>query len=254
MNKIMFIFMALIVSTSFVHSGGKQEYPGADTYSFNIRDFTGINGSSSFDIEVKMSDKYSVEIIADKSLKSKLIVEKRGDELYLGMKPFSPFNIKSPRALITMPVLETVQLSGASSMVAAGFKSSREFRCHLSGASSLDIDITCGDIYMELSGASDATFVLEAAMVTLELSGSSDIELYGYGSDLFADFAGASSADLNNFSVKNASLELSGSSDIHIKMNGKLNIDASGASNMYYTGNVIMGDIELSGASSIQEE
>ncbi len=248
----MAIFFILILN-GMLYANGQQGI-GDNTYEYNLDGFSGIEGTDSFDIEVKPSNKFSVLIIADKSVRDKLIVEKRGDHLYLGMKPFTFFNIKSPRAIITMPVLESVLLSGASSMVAAGFNSEKDFVCDISGASSIDIDIAAEDCSLRFSGASDATIVLAAKNIFMDISGSSDIEIYGFGLDLRADLSGASSAELSDFFIKNADVEISGSSDININMDGKLNIDASGASNMYYTGNVIMGDIDLSGASSIKEE
>jgi len=254
MTKLKMAVLILLSMSAFLYGSGQQEYLGENSYEYNLSGFKGIDGSSSFDIEVKRDDHFSVLIIADKSLKNKLIVETRGNNLYLGMKPFSFGNIKSPRAIITMPELESVQLSGASSMVAAGFESEKKFSCDLSGSSSLDIDIVAGDSFLELSGASDATLVLESKKVRIDLAGSCDVEFYGFGSDLIAELSGASSADLKDFEIKNADIELSGSSNIHVNMDGTLNIDASGASNMYYTGNVIMGKIDLSGASSIEEE
>jgi Putative auto-transporter adhesin, head GIN domain len=254
MTKIKTVVLILLSVSALLYGGGQQEYLGDNTYEYNLSGFSGIDGSSSFDIEIKRADKFSIMIVADKSLKDKLIVEIRGDILYLGMKPFSGFNFKSPKAIITMPDLKSVQLSGASSIIAADFRSNNDFFCDLSGSSSLEIDITARNCTFELSGSSDAVAVIESELVSVNLSGSSDIELFGFGSDLKADLGGASSADLGEFSIKNADIEISGSSDIHVNMDGTLNIDASGASNMYYTGNVIMGDIELSGSSSIEKE
>jgi len=254
MTKSRIIVAALLCLTTIMYAGGKQELVGHNTYEYNIEGFTGIHGSAAFEIEVQQSDKFSVRIIAEKSQIDKLIIEKRGNNLFLGMKPFSGFIRKSPRAIITMPELRKVDLSGSSGMLAAGFSSNRDFNCDLSGASSLDIDIIAGDIIFDLSGSSDVTAVLEGSKIEIELSGSSDIKLTGKGSALSADAGGASSGDLEDFRVSSADIELSGSSDFHVNLNGTLSIDASGASTLYYTGNVTLGNIELSGASSIKEE
>lgn len=254
MTKLKTAVLLLFTVTAMLYSGGQQDSDGNNIYEYDMEDFSGIVGSSSFDIEVKQSDKFSVKIIADRSYEDKLIVDKRGGDLHLGLKPFSSFNLKSPRAIITMPVLESVELSGASSLLAAGFDSNRDFNCELSGASSLTIDIICEDSTFELSGASDVTGVIETDHLDIELYGSSDMELYGTGEALTAELQGASSGDLINFLIEAADIELNGSSSLHINLDGNLNIDASGASNLYYTGNIIMGDIDLSGASSVKEE
>ena len=256
MNNCQLTILFFLIFSTFLYGSGQQEYKGDNTYEYGLEDFNGIDGSSSFEIEVKRADRFSVLIVANRSLKDKLVVEKRGDSLYLGIKPFISlgFIIQSPKAIITMPELSSVQLSGASSMVAAGFKSDKNFTCDLSGSSSLNIDMTGRNFTFDLSGSSDVTAVIESDRLSIELSGSCDLEMYGYGNELTADLGGASSADLKDFSVKKADVELSGSSNLHINLDGILNIDASGASNLYYTGNVTLGDIELTGSSLIKEE
>lgn len=251
-NKI--VIFVMIILTAALSANGQQDSMGVETYEYQLDNFNGINGSASFDIEVKKADKFSVLIIADKSLKDELIVKKKGNSLYLGLKPFSFLKVKSPKAIITMPELLSVDLSGASSIIAAGFNSANNFSCDLSGSSSMEIDIIAGNVFIESSGASDIYAVLESESVDIDLSGSSDLEIIGMSLDLTADLTGGASADLRDFEIKNADIEISGNSDIHINMDGILNIDASGSSNMYYTGNVTMGDIDLSGSSTIKEE
>jgi hypothetical protein len=153
-----------------------------------------------------------------------------------------------------MPQLHAVELSGASEMVAAGFKSNRGFTCDLSGSSSLEIDIIGEALNFNLSGSSEVTAVVEGSDTTIKLSGSSDIKLIGKTKSLKIDANGASKGIFKDMLTGNVTAELSGSSDIYVNMNGTLNIHASGASILYYTGNVTLGEIELSGASSVKEE
>lgn len=247
------IILSLFLLTSLC-AGGQTESTDQDRFVYDFQDFTGIEGSAAYKIEVKRADSFSVVIIADKSLNKKLKIEKRGDRLLLGMKPFSGFLRKSPIAIITMPELDQIDLSGACELVAAGFGSDNDFSCKLAGASTADIDIIAKDCLFDLSGASDLTAVLESDLVTIELSGSSDIALFGFSKSLTVDSSGASSGELQGFRTGDVTINLSGSSDFHINMNGTLNLDASGASTMYYTGNIALGDIELSGASTLKEE
>lgn len=253
LNKSGFILLFLILPI-FLSAWGSQDYAEGDGQEYNIQGFTGIDASSSFKVEVRQSDRFSVVVYADASTRKKLLIEKKGDTLHLGFKPLSWGVKKSPRAVITLPVLESVDLSGASSMIASEFRSNRDFNCDLSGSSSLEIVIAAGDVQIDLSGASDLNAVLETDDLDIALSGSSDVDLTGFGKDLSADLSGASSADLKDFLVTKADIELSGSSDMHVYLDGPLSIDASGASNLFYTGNVELGRIELSGASSIEEK
>lgn len=252
-KNISFLFLLLMPLMLF--AGGTQEYGSENRFEYDIDNFSGIDGSASFEIEVKQGDRFSVVVYADSAVKSKLLVEKRGRSLYLGMKPFSGliWN-KSPKAVITMPSLDSVQLSGASSMIAAGFRDEKRFTADVSGASSLEIDVIASMASFELSGASDITAVLESEKINIDMSGSSDIELVGFGESLSADLGGASSGNLKDFHVTRASVELSGSSELHLNLDGELDLDASGASNLYYTGDIELGNIDLSGSSEMEPE
>ncbi len=255
MNKIKFYVLILLSFSISIYPFGQREDKGNDTYKYNLDGFTGIHGTAAYDIEIKKADEFSVLIIADQSIEDKLVVEIRGDSLFLGVKTsFFDFNTKSPKAIITMPDLNEVVLSGASDLLFSGFDTKEDFHCKLSGSSSVNMDIKTNDIFFKLSGSSDIYGVLEADSVSIELSGSSDIELYGKAGNLDVSAQGSSSGKLNGFTIKDADIKLSGSSDLHLNMNGVLNINASGSSDLYYTGNVTLGDIDLSGSSTIKEE
>ena len=76
----------------------------------------------------------------------------------------------------------------------------------------------------------------------------------GSGQDLISEVSGASDLKLDNFTVGNVDIEVSGASDAVVNMDGTLNATVSGASSLYYIGSPVMGDIDISGASSVQQK
>ena len=60
--------------------------------------------------------------------------------------------------------------------------------------------------------------------------------------------------DLEGLPIKNADIELSGASNGTVNLDGTLNADLSGASHLYYAGEPTLGDIDISGASSISRK
>lgn len=251
MIRILYLLIILFLPFS-LPAGGNKDSGEEGRYEYSLERFSGIDGSSSFHIEVRRGSGYSVVIYADPALKEKLVVDKRGSVLHLGVKPRFFSNERVPRAVITMPDLESVELSGAATMIAAGFRDGREFKCDLSGAGSLVMDISAIDMRLELDGASVLSGVVETDSLELDISGGSEIELTGRGGRFKADLSGASTGRLKDYECTAARVELSGSSDLYLCVNGTLNLDASGASNMYYNGNVAPGDIRMSGASSFK--
>jgi len=250
-DKFFILIMALIITRALFSIGG-QESMNNETHNFNLQGFTGITAIGSFEIETIQSDQFSVNIIAGTSLMKKYIVEKHGENLYLGIKPFSGFNLskKSPKVIISMPDLQHIELSGTSSMNVKGFNSQSDIRIEQAGNTSLDLEISARNVRFTLSGNSTASGALSSADLTINLSGSSTIKLIGSGKNLDADIAGSSKGFLKDMPVNDAQLKLSGSSEFQVNMDGTLDICASGSAKLYYTGNINMGNHKLSGASS----
>ena len=68
------------------------------------------------------------------------------------------------------------------------------------------------------------------------------------------DASGASSVDLGGFPVNDANVEASGASNVTVNARGKLDVNASGASHVYYLGSPTLGKVDTSGASSIKRK
>lgn len=109
-----------------------------------------------------------------------------------------------------------------------------------------------GDFFAELSGASKITGRLISSNTEIELSGASRVSLAGSGGNLNIHGSGASNIDMLYFTVNNAYIDFSGASRATLYVNGKLEADLSGASLLEYTGTTTLGEIDLSGASSIK--
>jgi hypothetical protein len=69
---------------------------------------------------------------------------------------------------------------------------------------------------------------------------------------VIVDAAGASRVDLEDFSAGDANVDASGASQVTVNASGTPDADASGASKIIYVGSPIMGNIETSGASTIE--
>lgn len=201
-----------------------------------ITDFDRVQASHAFDVEIRQGESYSVIVRVDDNIVEHLRVRRRGNTLEIGLIPNRNYNIREAtmEAEVTMPELVGLELSGASSATITGFESAKKLDVDASGASHLHGDIEAGRVYIEASGASV-------------------VRLNGSGTDATVDASGASQVDLEDFPVEDASVEASGASGVTVNASGTLDVDASGASMVYYVGNPTMGRIDTSGASSIRE-
>ena len=133
-----------------------------------------------------------------------------------------------------MPDLTGLDLRGASQVTLTGFKSTNALNLDLSAASHLRGDIEAGDVRLDVSDASQVTLRGSAGDVTMD------------------DVSGASTVDLADFPVVNANVTARDTSVITVNASGTLDVDASGASEVYYIGNPTLGEIETSDESSVE--
>jgi hypothetical protein len=77
--------------------------------------------------------------------------------------------------------------------------------------------------------------------------------MIGGGSKIIASCSGGSRLGFGNFKVDDAEINLSGGSQGTVRVDGNLDADLSGGSQLHYIGNPILGNINTSGGSSISK-
>ncbi len=175
--------------------------------------FTAVEVSSGFQFTVKQANSYSVNVTIDDNLVNYVQISKSGNTLSVGLAPGYGYQSAPPKVEIAMPDITQLSLSGGSSGSVNGFILSHDFTALVSGGSSVS-----------MSGRAQA--------LSIEGSGGSQLNLLG-------------------FTVTNAQVNLSGGSRATISLNGVLNANLSGGSQLYYTGNPTMGNINTSGGSIV---
>ena len=207
------------------------------TEEMEYSDFTAVDVSSAFHAVVIQDSSYKVVISADEKIFNKINVTKTGNTLSIRTEP-NTITASAPTAVIRMPNLNKLFLSGASIVKISFFNSSDALSIKLSEASILKMeDINVGDVDIELSGAS--TLTAEA------------LHSVSSGNNLVSIVEGASNLDLTDFPVHNSELIVSGASQATVNMNGTLDATVSGASTVYYIGEPTMGNIDISDTSTI---
>jgi hypothetical protein len=225
------------------------------TFDMDYDDFTRIEVGYAFDVDITKADSYLVRITIDDNLYEYLNIRKSGDTLHIGLKPNYIYTNITRQAVITLPNLSRLALSGASEAIVSGFSSSHSMDFELSGASQMELsDMKAGDTSLELSGASAVTGSIEIDDGNFDLSGASSIELEGSANDVSIEASGASHVRLPDFSVVDADINLSGASDATMNASGRLDIDLSGGSELNYIGNPKLGSINISGGSTIKQK
>ena len=157
-------------------------------------------------------------------------------------------------AAITMPALDHLKLTGASTAALGAFDSSAGLEFELRGASQVDCsDMASDSVVFDLEGASKAECRdLVTGETAVDLKGASSLTLTGTGSNADVSGKGASSADLGGFAVSNAVVKLEGASSATISTDGVLDVDLAGSSDVRYLGEPTLGDVKMRGDSTLE--
>jgi hypothetical protein len=256
MKTFLAILIIGMIAVSLVSCSNDAKEVTMATKDFDLKSFTKIDVGGAFEVEITRGDAFKVSVSADDF--PHIRVEKSDDTLIIrrqGIEWFAPFHSR-PTATVTLPFLTDLNISGASQVKFQNFQSDADLKLTLSGASHVEaVSISAGGLELKVTGASSLTGDIKATKdAKLEASGASRIELTGTAANTVIKVNGASKAELSQFPAQNADLEISGASNASINLNGRLDADISGASNLLWSGNPVMGDIQTSGASSLRRK
>lgn len=209
--------------------------PNVTTESKNISNYDGIDVSHAFNVYVNFSSTVeSIEIEANENLHNYIVVERRGDNLIIEIK--DRINIRRGDATLNV-------------YITTGYLS--EFRAL--GASDIILydDLLTDDLYVDLSGSSSFTGYIKTEQITADLSGASELDIAGSADYMRLTASGSSTLKNYDFRVNWFDADLSGACDSYLTVTDRLDIDASGASSVYFKGNGVINSKDLSGASDI---
>jgi len=243
----------------------------------NFSGYTRIRIKTTIDAEVVKSDPFSIYV--ETGPLSPVKIRQKGDTLFIS-RPWRWFvfgfffQLSRANVKIGMPDLQELRVSGNSSAGVAGFDSSNGFKLMLSETSSFGGDLKAGDARLDISGGSQAEFTGTSRNLFLKVKGSSSfaaninvdvnaeievstnsaIALVGSANDVLADISNVSNADMEGFSTHDINIKLDRLSHGTITLDGKLDAEVTGASDLRWIGNPVMGNINVTGGSLLRQE
>jgi hypothetical protein len=220
---------------------------------FDFKDFTSVEISSTFIYEISYSETYSVSVSAHENILNYLDLSQSGKTLFVRLQS-GRFTNSDTKAKITLPQLDRVTVSGASRGFVQGFKSANNLELWVSGASQMDTKLEAGVARLEISGASRTSGTLNVQEARISISGASRAEINGSASRGDISISGASHFNSENFRMQNAVVSVSGASHARVYTSGNLSVDVTGASSIDYYGNPELQSVDVSGASRITKK
>lgn len=178
----------------------------------------------------------SVQIAAD--LHDKVIFRIDEGTLVISLKPGHYRNMGEAVVLLPHnPLLDEIELSGASHFASSLPLEAAEVSLSLSGASTFEGVINASrELDIELGGASHLTAEIQqpAGSTDIELSGASTATLSGATGVLDMDVSGASNLNAVNLDAANVKGDVSGASTADVLCCQSISVEVSGVSHLTY--------------------
>ena len=210
--------------------------PSADAQQRQSRPLSGFDAievGGGIDLFVRKGDSFVVEVQASDDDATKIVTEVVGKTLQIKRKSSGFFHWGNAGSVyVTLPALVSLDASGGSDVKTEGTFASDTLRLVASGGSDLTIDVAAGTLHVDASGGSDLRVSGTARSAHVESSG---------GSDLNASALTADEADVDS----------SGGSDLAIGVRQKISGEASGGSDVTYTGTPGSVNVDTSGGAEL---
>lgn len=183
---------------------------------FETKNFSKIEVGGAFVVTVRQGDKFSIVANSDSQDNiDDLDIDVKGNTLEIEYRDKFSFSRRNEttRINITMPTLEGLDLSGASTIKVIGFKDKNQ-----------DIDIS-------LTGAVKAAIDVDARKIDLNATGAANADLRGFADKMDIDVTGACQINTRGMEINQVNADASGASQIRLGNVKDLNTShTSGAS------------------------
>lgn len=257
MKPLRLIVIIALLLILFIPLTGCEAVTGSGklaSWEMAYTDFTRLAISNGFDIQVTRGDDYNVSITIDEVLYEYLEISQGGDTVRIGLKGGRTYTGTTQQAVVTMPDLRRLELSGASTGKVAGFDNVESIRFDASGGSGITLEACEGDtIEVNLSSESRAMGSLVCNEARFSGSSSSVTRVTGTAQHLSINGSGGSRFLLQDFSGVTGAIKLGSGSYGTIDVSERIELELSGSSELEYQGEPRIGSINVSSGSIITQ-
>ena len=240
MSKKTKVFLLAILGLGFIITSCEKDdlnvVPSAKvtTTNFSASNISQLDVSDVFNVYISFSEtEESVQVEANENIHHLIEMKQSGNKLIVGLNE----NTNISGALVLNIFIKTATLT----MVKAERTSSIEFE-NLLETTQLDLEITDA---AKVSGS------IKVDDLVAKLIGTAKLDISGNSDSFDINAAGASEMTGFDFVTNNLKANLNGSCNISLNINQKLDVSASGTSNVYYKGNGVIEKQNLKDDSKI---
>ncbi|HAA11120.1 MAG TPA: hypothetical protein DCE41_05215 [Cytophagales bacterium] len=244
------------------------------TQQIDIDDITGFNLATVADVFLTQGETQSIEIEGPQNIIDLIVNNSEVRNSIWDIDPDrcirlgnDPLNIR-----ITIPTLTQAHISGAGCVEGmTPFVDLDDVDLAISGAGSMDLDLTANTVTSDINGAGDITGCISATDVTLNtsgagnystcitaetvearVSGAGNLELEGTATNLEYRSTGVGELDAFQCEVSEALVSLSGAGDAEVWVTDRLTVVISGTGDVEYIGMPQL-ETDISGTGNVRD-
>jgi len=205
-----------------------------------LAEFTAVQITHPFRVELTRGDHFEVTTTADDNVLDHVLVAKVGNQLQIRLEDKRRYRLRrdSLKVAITLPVLESLDLSHGIRATIAGFASKQPFEASVNHGSRLAGSMSAGRLVIGANHGSEVTLkgTAETAQITVNHGSNLPLEAFVIG-DAVVRVAHGSKATINARSAKDltAEVEHSGALEGTVQA-GILNLKAEHSSQVHLSG------------------
>jgi len=201
-----------------------------------ISGYSELNVSDPFKVYVTFSDTEEIiEIEANSNLQQYITCEKQGNQLVI----YVDDNVTIESGAVLNAYITTKQL----------------YAFDADGASTIQLqnELNATNVTINLTGACGFSGTMHVSELNSDLTGGSNLNISGSASSVELNATGASNMRDYGFETNNFTCDIDGGCNVYLTIQQNLNVKAGGASNVYYKGDGVVGNQDLTGGSTIQK-
>jgi Putative auto-transporter adhesin, head GIN domain len=232
---ISFCSLTLFSSCHFFHGERIRGSGNVITQPRSFSSFTGVEVSSAIDLYLKQDAAFSVKVETDDNLQQYIIVSEANGVLYIKQADNTSLDATGKiKVYVSAPLFKSMEASGACHIVGENLLSSNE------------------GIIIDLSGACDVRLEVKTPKVSADLSGACTVALKGEAKEFSVEGSGSSNVKCLDLMTEVTKIDISGACNAEVFASVKLDIQASGSSDVKYKGNAAVSQ-DISGAGSVKK-
>jgi hypothetical protein len=159
-----------------ISSGAAAESKSSRT--LDLRDFDAIEIGGAYELDVIVGEDFSIELSGPSDEMARVEATLKNGALVLGAAKRHRGDTKGVKAVVTMPALNRISVSGVADADISGVKSDH-FKLDLSGVGEVNVAGACGKLYARVSGVGEVDAQsLQCKSVDVKVAGVGEARVY----------------------------------------------------------------------------